>query len=397
MSRPHPTPYWRLSGVYLFYFASVGAFVPFWGLYLQSRGFGAVAIGQLMAITLATRIVAPYLWGWIADYRGRRETVIRIGTGLALISFAGVLAGSGFWWLALVMTAFSFFWNAALPQFEAATLNHLGADAHYYSRIRVWGSIGFIVTVALLAPWLARVGIEALPFFILAALAALWLMTLAAPPSRAQPHKDTHGSLLKILIRPEVAALLLACFLLQASHGSYYAFFSIYLEEHGYARTLVGQLWALGVAAEVCVLLLMHHWLPRYGARQLLLTAAMLTALRWMLTGLFADYLLVLILAQTLHAASFGLYHASAIHLIHHLFPGRLQGRGQALYSSVSFGLGGAFGSLASGYIWSGIGADAIYFFAAALAAAGWLTVWRGVRTEITAPGASLSYPPGES
>jgi PPP family 3-phenylpropionic acid transporter len=149
---------------------------------------------------------------------------------------------------------------------------------------------------------------------------------------------------------------------------------------HGYSETLIGELWALGVVAEIGVFLKMRSWLPRYGARRLLLSATALTALRWLLLAGFVDRLWVMILAQTLHAASFGLYHAVSIHLFHQLFRGRLQGRGQALYSSVSFGAGGAAGSVAAGYLWQGAGAGWMYLAAAAAALLALGVAWRGVR-----------------
>ena len=182
-----------------------------------------------------------------------------------------------------------------------------------------------------------------------------------------------------MLKQPAVVSLLLVCFLLQASHGPYYTFYSLYMVEHGYSETVIGQLWALGVVAEIAVFLKMHHWLPRFGARKLMLVAAALTALRWLLIALFVEQIWVMAFAQTLHAASFGVYHAVSIHLIHHLFTGRHQGRGQALYSSLSFGAGGAVGSLLAGYVWDGIGAQWTYILAAATAVlAAWIA-WRGV------------------
>ena len=137
--------YWRLSGFYLFYFASLGALVPYWGLYLKSLGFDVTQIGQMIAILLATKVVAPNVWGWLADYTGNRMPIVRLTSLLAVLTFAGVFLDSGFWWLVCVMTAFSFFWNASLPQFEATTMNHLGEDTHRYSGIRLWGSVGFIL------------------------------------------------------------------------------------------------------------------------------------------------------------------------------------------------------------------------------------------------------------
>lgn len=155
-------------------------------------------------------------------------------------------------------------------------------------------------------------------------------------PSNAVQYEKT--SLLKICCKPPVLALLLACFFIQASHGPYYAFFSIYLEERGYARSVIGQLWSLGVVAEVAVFFWMHRLLPKFGAKYLLATAMVLTTLRWWLIAIFADKLLVLLSVQLLHAASFGLFHAAAIHLVDRYFSGSIQGRGQALYSSISFG-----------------------------------------------------------
>jgi PPP family 3-phenylpropionic acid transporter len=371
--------YWRLSGFYLFYFASLGALIPYWGLYLQSLGFGAVEIGELVAIIMATKIVAPNVWGWIADHTGKRMAIVRTGCLMAALAFAGVFFGQGYWWLVLIITLFSFFWNAALPQFEATTLNHLGDDSHRYSSVRLWGSIGFILAVAGLGALFERAGTGLLPSVLLALLAGIWLSSLLVPESAAGHQSVDQEPLSRVLGRPAVVSLLLVCFLLQASHGPYYTFYSLYMVEHGYSETAVGQLWALGVVAEIGVFLKMHHWLPRFGARNLMLAAAALTALRWVLIALFVEQLWVMVLAQTLHAASFGVYHAVSIHLIHRLFRGRHQGRGQALYSSLSFGAGGAVGSLVAGYLWDGLGAQWTYLLAAATALlAGWVT-WRGV------------------
>lgn len=371
--------YWRLSGFYLFYFASLGALIPYWGLYLKSLGFGAVQIGELVAIIMATKIVAPNIWGWIADHTGRRMVIVRVGCLFAALAFAGVFFGQGYWWLVLVMSVFSFFWNAALPQFEATTLNHLGEETHRYSSVRLWGSIGFILAVAGLGALFEQAGTALLPTVLLVLLAAIWLSSLLVPESAAGHQALNEEPLRKVLKQPAVVSLLLVCFLLQASHGPYYTFYSLYMVGHGYSESAIGQLWALGVVAEIAVFLKMHHWLPRFGARKLMLTAAALTALRWLLIALFVEQVGIMVLAQTLHAASFGVYHAVSIHLIHHLFTGRHQGRGQALYSSLSFGAGGAAGSLVAGYLWDGIGAQWTYILAAATAVLAGGIAWRGV------------------
>lgn len=372
-------PYWRLSGFYLFYFASLGAFLPYWTLYLANLGYDAVAIGQLMALMALTKLISPNIWGWIADHTGERMRIVRLGSLAAAVSFAGVFLGQGFWWLALVMVAFSFFWNATLPQFEATTLNHLGREPQRYTRIRIWGSIGFIAAVAALGPLLDRYGTAPLPALLLVLFAAIWLSTLHVD-ERAGPAPPAAARIGLVLRQPHVLALLAVCFLMQASHGPYYTFYSIYLEDHGYSRSLIGQLWALGVIAEVGVFLLMHRLVPRIGLRALLLASLALAVLRWLLIAFFVDSLPVLVGAQLLHAATFGVYHGVAIQLIHRYFQGRHQGRGQALYSSLSYGAGGALGALYSGFTWDGAGATVTFAIAAALSALAWLLAWRALR-----------------
>ena len=138
---------------------------------------------------------------------------------------------------------------------------------------------------------------------------------------------------------------------------------------------------ALGVIAEIGVFLMMHRWLPRFGARRLLIASLALTTLRWLLIAGFGDHLPTILGAQLLHAASFGVHHAVAIHLIHQFFVGRNQGRGQALYSSLSFGAGGAVGSLVAGYLWSGVGAEWTYVAAAAVSGMAWAVAWWGLKS----------------
>jgi PPP family 3-phenylpropionic acid transporter len=372
-------PYWRLSGFYLFYYASLGALVPFWGLYLQARGFSPAAIGELMAVIMATKVVAPNIWGWIADHTGARMSIVRLASLLSALSFVGVFFVEGFWWLALVMMLFSFFWNASLPQFEAVTMSHLKERHQRYSQIRLWGSIGFILTVTLLGWLLDRWGVEVVPQMVLLLFIGVFLNSLLVPENVAAHPSEQQTSIITVLRRPEVLALLLVAFLMQASHSAYYAFYSIYMEGFGYSRSAIGELWALGVIAEVLIFLVMHRLLQRWGARRVLIASLGLAAVRWLLVGLAPENLPLVLLAQVMHAATFGTFHAAAIHLIHHFFVGRHQGRGQALYSSLSFGAGGAFGSLLSGYLWSGIGAAATYAVAAGYALLAIFVAWRWI------------------
>ncbi len=379
--------YWRLSAFYLLYFASLGALVPYWSVYLQARGFSAAQIGELMALLMATKIVAPNLWGWLADHSGRRMAIIRSASLLSLVTFLGVFWVGGYWGMALVMAAFSFFWNATLPQFEAVTLGHLGKDSHRYSHIRLWGSVGFIASVFALGPLAGGEAIQSLPWILAGLFTAIWLASLAVDDAPVHPHHRRVPSLGRVLRRPVVIALLLVCFLNQLSHGPYYTFFSILLQGHGYPGLAVGALWSWGVVAEIVVFLMAGHLFARYSLRALMVASLLLTALRWVLIAHLVDQPVVMALAQTLHAASFGLYHAVAIHLVHLYFPGALAGRGQALYSSLSFGAGGAAGSLLAGWGWERLGPAVTFDVAAGAAFLGALVALRCLPAVLDRPG----------
>jgi MFS transporter, PPP family, 3-phenylpropionic acid transporter len=371
-------PYWKLSGFYFFYFASLGVLVPYWSLYLKSLGYSSLAIGTLVAILPATKLVAPYIWGWLADYTRRSMFIIRVSSVLALLSFSLVFLSQQLLWLTFAMLLFSFFWNATLPQFEAMTLNHLGEDSHHYSMIRLWGSLGFIVIVVLIGELLQTFGTDVIPMVVLITFGFILLFSFIVPEKLNTPHTD-HSPIWHVIRQPKVMAFLVVCFLMLCSHGPYYTFYTIFLEEQGYSSHMIGVLWAVGVVAEVVIFLLMHRLLPTFGARKLLVVTLMLTTIRWLLIGFYVDDLVMLFLAQLIHAFSFGVFHSVGISLVHDYFIGNHQGRGQALYASMSFGAGVAVGSLISGLLWDSMGASVLFVFAACCTATALLIVWRYV------------------
>lgn len=372
-------PYWKLSGFYFFYFASLGVLVPYWSLYLKSLGFSSLAIGALVAILPATKLVAPYICGWLADYTRRSMLIIRVSSILALISFSLVFISQQLLWLTFAMLLFSFFWNATLPQFEAMTLNHLGEDSHHYSMIRLWGSLGFIVIVVLIGDLLQTHGADVIPLVVLFTFLCILLFSFIVPEKLNTPHAD-HSPIWHVIKQPKVMAFLVVCFLMLCSHGPYYTFYTIYLEEQGYSSHMIGILWAVGVIAEIIIFLLMHRLLPAFGARKLLVVTLLLTTMRWLIIGFFVDNLAMLLLAQLIHAFSFGAFHSVGISLVHEYFTGSHQGRGQALYSSMSFGAGVAVGSLVSGMLWDQWGASVLFVFASCCTVAALIIVWKFIQ-----------------
>ncbi len=366
-------PYWRLSSFYLFYFSLLGATAPFLGLYFAHLGFSSARIGELLAIPMLMRCVAPNLWGWLGDRSGRRLDIVRFGAFCTLLTFSLIFVSHSYAWLALIMALHAFFWHAVLPQFEVITLAHLREQAARYSQVRLWGSIGFILTVIGLGTLFELFSLDLYPWALVFIMAGIVLSSFWVPNAvpQARPDAPGQGGFLAQLRQPGVLAFYLCVGLMQLSHGPYYSFQTIYLEALGYSRSLIGQLWALGVVAEVLLFIVMARILARYSVRVVLLASFLIAALRWLLIGNFADQLPVLLFAQLLHAATFGSFHAAAIHFVQCRFGPRQQGQSQALYAALA-GTGGALGALYSGYSWSSLGPVWTYAIAslAALAAA---------------------------
>ncbi len=360
-----PIPYWRLSSFYFFYFATLGGFLPYWSLYLEHIKFNALEIGELSALMVATKIIAPNLLGWIADHTGKSLRIIRIASFFAAIIFAGFLFKDSYLWVAMVTVGFSFFWNAALPQFEAATLSHLRKQAQRYSQVRLWGSIGFIVSVLAIGWAIEILTIDYLPELIIGLLGFIWLVSLITPEALAPVQERDAVGIFQIIKKPEIIAFFVVYMLLQLAHGPYYVFYSIYLNQFNYTPTIIGFLWALGVCAEVLLFIFMKKILAWLSLRSILLISIFLSICRWLIIAFCVESLSLMIFAQLLHAASFGSSHVVAIHLVHKYFGSHHQGKGQALYSSLSFGLGGMIGSLCSGYFWDSQGPLIVYSMAA--------------------------------
>ncbi len=375
-------PYWRLSGFYFLFFLTIGGFMPYWSLYLKSLGMNAEAIGILSAIVVVTKIFSSFIWGWVVDHTDKRMQVIRYTSLFSMLSFSLVLFFQDFWSLFIILFVFSIFWSAALPQVEATTLSHLGEESDSYTVVRIWGSISFIIAVLALGKFFDYYPIDYLLPIVIFSMALVWIHSLFIPEVHSSHEKSNDSTFKAILFKPHVIALMAVCFLIQAGHGPYYTFFSIYLEEHGYSNSFIGTCWALGVLAEVIIYVFIHKVIGRFGLRKLMILTVMSATLRWLLIAFFVDNVFILLSAQCLHAATFGIYHAVAIQYIHREFKGSHQGRGQALYSSVSFGAGLALGSLISGYLWDSVGSMQTFLFAAVLSAIGIIIAWFGLKDD---------------
>lgn len=375
----HRFPYWRLSAYYFSYFAFLGVFVPYFGLYLQSLSFSAWEIGLFMSQMQLMRLFGPYLWGTLADRLGKRLFVIR------LTSFGTLVAFSAFFWIdrfdayMAAMAILAFFWSASLPLVETLTFDHLRENAARYSRVRLWGSVGFIVAVFACGYLLDFLPMDALLWFTVASLVAIVASSMAVPDAPMHQSHQASSPLADILAQPGVRALLAAGLCMQAAHGAMNIFYSIYIAGLGYSKSVVGGLFSLGVVAEIAMFFFMSSVMRRYSLRRILIASFAVAVGRFLLIGWCAN-LPVQIFAQTLHSLTFGAFHAASIAATNHWFHGSARARGQALYSSVAFGAGGLIGGLVSGWSWDHLGGAMAFTLSSLFALIGLVFVVKWVK-----------------
>lgn len=372
----------RLAAWYFFYFAYIGAFAPYFTLYLQSLEFSPWQIGVLMSVGQAMRLFAPPLWGWLADRAGRRAPVVVASALLSVAGFSVFFATTGFAGMFAGMCLMTFFWSAALPLVEALTLDHLGSRADRYGRIRLWGSVGFIVAVLGVGAMLDSLPLPSLLDTCLALLVGIVLCAALLRDGPLSPSEHAAVPLTEVLRQPAVWALFAASFFMSAAHGPFYVFFSIHLDQHGYDKTTIGLLWSLGVVAEIGVFVIMPRLLRVFSLRAILEVCFVLAVARFLITGWLVDAALLLLLAQVAHGATFGAHHAAGVAALNRWFAPDQRARALALYGSVSFGAGGMAGNLFSGEAWGALGAGWTFTLGAALAAIGWLAIRRGMAAE---------------
>ncbi len=353
------------------YYAYAGTFSTYASLYFQGRGMSVAQIGVLMSLIQVLRIFGPNVWGYVADHSERRVFVLRLTGVAALVSFSGFVFGSTFAHFFSAMVLLNLFTSAQGPMCEALMLSEMRGDLTYYGRIRLWGSIGFIVTVMLASFLMDWKGTGALVWF----CGALLVCVLAAAFRLKDVPRMTHAgkppALLAVLRKKEVLAFFASTALMVSAHAALYTFYSLYLERQGYSKTVTGLMWSLGVVAEVLCFYYQAPLFRRWGAKRLMFACFAFGIVRFALIGAGAQSLALLVAAQLMHAATFALHHSASVQTMQRWFSGPLQARGQALYISISYGLGGSIGSLGLTTVWQNAGPQYIFYVASGLVAAG--------------------------
>jgi len=368
----------RIAAFYFAYFCYLGAYAPYFTLYLAGEGFAAGEIATIQALPQFVRIFAPMAWGWLSDVTGSRRGVVALSCGLTTLAIGALFFAAGFFQTALTVAVIGLCSAAVLSIVDALTFSVLGANTDRYGPIRLWGSVGFIVAVLATGALLDIAPVAKLVWVLFGLCVATLVVSFGLPSTPVEHAAHVKASLGSILKRAEVIAFFAACTFMTVAHGALYVFYSIYLVEHGYSKTLVGLMWMLGVLAEIIVFIAMPSLVRQFSLKSILLASLVAAGVRFAAIGWGVEWVAVLVFAQLLHAATFGSFHAASIAAVHRLFAGPLQVRGQALYMSICYGLGGMAGTLLAGATWEWLGAPLTFGVSAlfGLLGAG-LVAWR--------------------
>ena len=374
--------YWELSKFYYLYYAFVGLFTPYWGLYLTSLKFSPIQIGLLLALFQFGRVVSPNIWGWLADRTNKRSQWVRLIAMMGSIFFVYSFFANSFYEILFIMMSMSIFTSSTIPLIESLTLAHLssGKGNFDYSKIRVWGSVGFICAALFMGFGIDFFGIKALLFVLLSVQILIYFQSLRVPEHVSDIKNEARRPILNVIKDPQVLAVILGCTLMVSSHGLLYNFYSIYLNTLDYSSMVIGALWAVGVICEILIFLCMPKILKLVDLKQVLLISLILAVARFFLIGTFADNLWVLIFAQTLHAATFGSFHVASVQIIEYFFHTEHHARGQSLYNSITYGVGGVVGGVVGGALIELIGMSETFRLSSLLPLLGIIVFYFGLK-----------------
>ena len=345
---------------YFIYFALLGVFLPYFNLYCHHLGFSGMQIGTLSSTRSILLIIFSILWSGIADRYQIRKSIFMGCSCVGALVWVLFFFHDKFLMVLIITCIYSIF-NAPIISFlEAMTIEVLGKEKSSYGIIRAWGSIAFIATVILMGYLIDLLSIRII-------LAAVFIGSILQTVfSLGMPHvRKTRKAVFRLnaglFFRKRVVVFLFCAFLMLMSHGTYYGFFSIHLENLGYDSTFIGVAWALASLAEIVVMVRSKWIFSRLSYESVLIYSFFVATLRWFLSG-FATSPYLILLLQLTHCVTYGLFHMASILYMDSLSPDDSKTFGQALNNATTYGLGLMVGFFVSGYLYEHTSAGVMYF-----------------------------------
>lgn len=359
----------RYAAFYGAMFLALGVYLPFWPVWLGSRNVTPEQIGLLFGLGSWVRIVTTPAIAHAADRTGRPRTFLAFLAGATALSFAAFYPVSGFWPILLVSIPMAIGLTALVPMGESVTLAAVQRDGFDYGRVRMWGSLAFMVGTVGAGSLLRGRDPDLILTLIVLALVASTLAALTLPRQPPISIGDRRLRPAAMLRDRRFVLFLVATSLLQASHATYYAFSVLHWRTAGLSETLIGGLWAEGVIAEVAFFAISSWTIARTGPTSLLVVAGVAGIVRWVVLGATV-WVPALLVVQLSHAATFGAAHLGAMHFIARIAPPGLAATAQGLYAAATGGIGMGLALLVAGQLYA-IGPASAYWAMAALSAGG--------------------------
>ena len=358
-----------IASQYFLYFGVLGIFLPYFNLYCYHIGFTGFQIGALSALRSVTLVLFSLAWGVLADrFQIRRPIYILCNVTSALIWIFYLFSEN--FWVMLVITAFYGMFYAPIISFlEAFSMDVLGRDKKNYGSLRMWGSISFILVVISLGKIIDFFSIRLILVWILAGSLLQASISVKIPNIKTTP-ADLLSPDTKSLLNTRVIIFLFCAFLMLASHGAYYGFFSIHMENLGYSNTFIGIAWALASTAEIFVMIQSDRIFKVFSPEKVLTFSFIAAALRWFILFFAASETIILI-SQVLHAVTYGAFHMASILYIDLLSPDKNKTLGQAANNAATYGLGLMVGFFLSGYLYENMNTSFLFIISSLIAIAG--------------------------
>jgi MFS transporter, PPP family, 3-phenylpropionic acid transporter len=373
----------RLGAFYAASFLVVGIQLPFWPLWLAGRGLDAPQIATVFAAAIWAKVIATPALGALADRLDARRAVMIVLAASACAAYAGLWPIAGFWPLLALNLVAGVAQSALMPLGDSITLAAVRNGGLDYGRVRVWGSVSFVVAAigggAALAIGPAGNADNRVLFLVLAASAVLAFACVTIPSTRPAAIRlrwaASQGDLRRLAADRRFWLFVVSAAALQASHQLYYGFGTLYWRELGFSDPVIGVLWAEGVVAEIVLFWYSAPFINRIGPLGLMAAGGIAGIVRWSLMGMVPGLAAAAVL-QLLHALTFGMSHLGAMHFMARTVPPGAAASAQSLYAALSAGFGSGLVMLAAGALYAAYGGHA-YPFMALLSAAGLVGVWQ--------------------
>jgi PPP family 3-phenylpropionic acid transporter len=318
-----------------------------------------------------TLVLFPLIWGALADRFHIRKPIYILCNFVSTSTWVFFLFTVDFWSMLLITAFYGMFYAPIISFLEAVTMDVLGAEKKSYGRIRAWGSISFIVMVLVIGKIIDLYAVDIILVLVLAGSLMLAVISFRLP-AFVPPKKDFLTPGAGSLFEKRVIVFLICAFLMLVSHGAYYGFFSIHLENLGYHSTFIGLSWALASTAEILVMVKSDRIFNRFSLENVLFFSFLVAAVRWIVL-FFSESAAIILLSQILHSVTYGTFHMASILYIDRLAPDNAKTLGQAVNNGLTYGLGLMAGFFINGYMYETTGSFVLFLISSLIALAGGL------------------------